>query len=175
MSRPRRASRRERRAVAMGVHRARRARSQRSTRNGRAGVRATVPARRTRRRSRAVRAGTDARSDVRAPSRARAGRRRTRSGARWRKHGETTACAGVTGTVVAPDAGTPESGFLDVRVEYAPQASAEGGRDERTRRGARRRRRRRRRCETRTFGRIARFVRRTRCVRVVESGCDCVE
>ena len=42
------------------------------------------------------------------------------------KHGETTACAGVTGTVVAPDAETPESGFLDVRVEYAPQASAEG-------------------------------------------------
>lgn len=42
------------------------------------------------------------------------------------KHGETTACAGVTGTVVAPDAETPESGFLDVRVVYAPQASAEG-------------------------------------------------
>jgi exosome complex component RRP43 len=48
------------------------------------------------------------------------------------KHGATTACAGVTATIATPDATRPEEGFLEIAVDYAPQAS-EDARDGRTR------------------------------------------
>lgn len=73
---------------------------------------------------------TDARADGRplGRARARASARGTAArafGSALVKHGRTTALAGVRGSVTTPDATAPESGFLDVRVEFAPQANGE--------------------------------------------------
>lgn len=42
------------------------------------------------------------------------------------RHGETTVMCGVSAVIATPDAERPESGFLEIYVEYAPQASEEG-------------------------------------------------
>lgn len=74
--------------------------------------------------------GANARADGRPLGRARAracarGTAMRALGSALVKHGRTTALAGVRASVTAPDASAPESGFLDVRVEFAPQASGE--------------------------------------------------
>ena len=73
------------------------------------------------------------------------------------RHGATTACAGVTATIATPDATRPEEGFLEIAVDYAPQASedARGRTDAGAKGGGRRRAGARARWRTRRcWGRI---------------------